>query len=160
MSNIVVDELHGCETCKHRDKDGGIYPCNGCGLEVNRWEPFIELREVMTPNQYQQLALRTEPEDIKNSGMRNRLTQGLLGLCGEAGECADLLKKHLYQGHELDREHMAKELGDVAWYLALSADAIGCTLEYIFETNIEKLKARYPEGFDADRSLHRAEGDV
>ena len=114
----------------------------------------------MTANQYQQLALRTEPEEIKNSGMRNRLTQGLLGLCGEAGECADLLKKHLYQGHELDREHMAKELGDVAWYLALSADAIGCTLEYIFETNIEKLKARYPEGFDAEKSLHRAESDV
>lgn len=114
----------------------------------------------MTPNEYQQLALRTEPEEIKNSGVRNRLAQDLLGLCGEAGECADLLKKHLYQGHEIDRERMAKELGDVAWYLAVSADAIGCTLEYILETNIEKLKARYPEGFEAEKSLHRAEGDI
>lgn len=114
----------------------------------------------MTANEYQQLALRTEPEEIKNSGVVNRLTQGMLGLTGEAGECADLLKKHIYQGHELDREHFAKELGDVAWYLAVSADAIGCTLEYIFETNINKLKERYPDGFDADKSLHRAEGDV
>lgn len=114
----------------------------------------------MTVNEYQELALRTEPEKIKNAGMVARLDQGVLGLCGEAGECADLFKKYMYQDHALDREHMAKELGDVAWYLAVAADAIGCTLEYIFQLNIEKLKARYPEGFEANRSLHRAEGDV
>ena len=114
----------------------------------------------MTANEYQQLALRTEPEIVKNSGLVARLTQGVLGLTGESGECADILKKYMYQGHELDREHFAKELGDVAWYLAIAADAVGCTLEYIFETNIEKLKARYPEGFDADKSLHRVDGDI
>lgn len=114
----------------------------------------------MTPNEYQEMALRTEPEEIKNSGMVARLNQGVLGLCGESGECADILKKYMFQGHSLDREHMTKELGDVAWYLAVAADAIGCSLEYIFETNIEKLKARYPEGFEAEKSLHRAEGDI
>ena len=66
----------------------------------------------MTPNEYQKEALRTA------SGMSQeypRILNGLMGLNGEAGECIDILKKHLFQGHDLDREHMAKELGDVAW---------------------------------------------
>ena len=83
-----------------------------------------------------------------------------MGLCGEAGEAIDILKKFLFQGHELDKKHLAKELGDVAWYLAVSADALGFYLEDIFQMNIDKLKARYPDGFDADRSINRAEDDI
>lgn len=113
----------------------------------------------MTINEYQKEALRTD------SGYRmltptGRLTNGLMGLNGEAGEAIDILKKHLYQGHELDREHLAKELGDVAWYLAVTADALGYTLEDILQMNVQKLRARYPDGFDSDRSVHRKEGDV
>ena len=106
----------------------------------------------MTPNEYQKEALRTA------SGMSKeypRILNGLMGLNGEAGECIDILKKHLYQGHAFDSEHMAKELGDVAWYLAISAEAIGYDLETIFQMNIDKLRARYPDGFDAEHSLHR-----
>lgn len=106
----------------------------------------------MTPNEYQKEALRTA------SGMSKeypRILNGLMGLNGEAGECIDILKKHLYQGHAFDSEHMAKELGDVAWYLAISAEAIGYDLETIFQMNIDKLRARYPDGFDAYHSLHR-----
>lgn len=80
----------------------------------------------MTPNEYQKEALRTA------SGMSKeypRILNGLMGLNGEAGECIDILKKHLYQGHAFDSEHMAKELGDVAWYLAISAEAIGYEME-------------------------------
>lgn len=66
----------------------------------------------------------------------------------------------LLQGHDLDREHMAKELGDVAWYLAVSADAIGYDLETIFQMNIDKLRARYPDSFDAEHSLHRNANDI
>lgn len=76
------------------------------------------------------------------------------------GECIDILKKHLYQGHAFDSEHMAKELGDVAWYLAISAEAIGYDLETIFQMNIDKLRARYPNGFDAEHSLHRRANDI
>lgn len=72
----------------------------------------------------------------------------------------DILKKHLYQGHAFDSEHMAKELGDVAWYLAISADAIGYDLETIFQMNIDKLRARYPDGFNAEHSLHRRANDI
>ena len=110
----------------------------------------------MSPNEYQQLALRTASKEA----MENPILNGVLGLGGESGECLDLVKKHLFQGHELDKDKMAKELGDVAWYLALSAYAIGYGLEDILCMNIEKLRARYPNGFDADHSLHRRVGDV
>lgn len=111
----------------------------------------------MTINEYQKEALKIE------SGMAKeypRILNGLMGLNGEAGETIDILKKHYYQGHPLDKEHLAKELGDVAWYIAISADAIGYDLETILQMNVDKLKARYPDGFDPERSMHRKEGDI
>ena len=111
----------------------------------------------MTPNDYQQAALRTAPGDLPPERL---LLNGLMGLNGEAGEAIDILKKHLFQGHELDTAHMAKELGDVAWYLAVSAQALGFDLETILQMNVEKLKARYPHGFDAGHSQHRSSGDI
>lgn len=111
----------------------------------------------MTINEYQKEALKTE------SGMAKeypRILNGLMGLNGEAGEAIDILKKHLYQGHPFDKEHLAKELGDVAWYLAVSADAIGYDLETILQMNVDKHRARYPEGFDPERSMHRKKGDI
>lgn len=83
-----------------------------------------------------------------------------MGLNGEAGEAIDLLKKHLFQGHKLDKNHMARELGDIAWYLAMSAYAIDYPLEEILKMNIEKLKERYPAGFESERSVHRSAVDV
>lgn len=111
----------------------------------------------MTANEYQAEALRTVPEMLTADRL---LINGVMGLCGETGECADMIKKYLFQGHDLDSEHFAKELGDVAWYLAVAAYAIGYDLETVLQTNIDKLRARYPDGFDAERSRHRQEGDV
>ena len=85
------------------------------------------------------------------------LINGVMGLCGEAGEAIDIVKKHLAQGHELDREGLVKELGDIAWYLAETASALDVDLETVLESNIEKLKKRYPEGFDVGKSIHRTE---
>ena len=113
--------------------------------------------QLMTINEYQQAALRTANKSLTPI---EQLMNGLMGLNGEAGEAIDILKKHLFQGHELDSEHMAKELGDVAWYLAVSANAIGYDLETVMQMNVEKLKARYPDGFDAEHSLHRNKGDI
>lgn len=117
----------------------------------------------MTINEYQQEALRTEgvllPIDMSSTDM-SRLLQGLMGLNGEAGEAIDILKKYLFQGHAFDREHLVKELGDVAWYLAVSADALGYALEDILEMNVYKLRKRYPEGFEVAKSLHRTGEDV
>ena len=114
--------------------------------------------EIMTINEYQIAALRTAQTDKLTAN--ELLLNSALGLCGESGEVADIVKKHRFQGHDLDIEHIAKELGDVAWYLAVGAYAIGLDLESIFRMNKEKLEARYPDGFSADRSLHRAENDV
>lgn len=105
----------------------------------------------MTINEFQKEALRTVSDDSENV----RLMEGLVGLSSEAGEALDILKKFLFQGHELDKEHLAEELGDVAWYLAVAADAIGRSLEDILKQNIEKRQNRYPEGFDSSRSVNR-----
>ena len=112
----------------------------------------------MTINEYQTAALRTAQTDKLTAN--ELLLNSALGLCGESGEVADIVKKHRFQGHDLDFEHIAKELGDVAWYLAVGAYAIGFDLESIVRMNVDKLKARYPDGFSTDRSLRRAENDV
>ena len=106
----------------------------------------------MTVNEYQILAMKTLNPELSKKDV---LINGVMGLCGEAGEAIDLVKKHLHQGHELEKEKLAKELGDIAWYLAETAYALEIPLEDIFEANIEKLKKRYPEGFDAERSINR-----
>ncbi len=110
----------------------------------------------MTLNEYQELAQLTS-----NTIMDfDKINNGVLGLSGETGECSDLWKKTLYQGHEFDDHHMALELGDVLWYIAELAAGLGMTLEEIAAMNIKKLRWRYPDGFEAERSLHRQEGDV
>lgn len=106
----------------------------------------------MTINEYQKLALTTLNPELKEKDI---LINGVMGLCGESGEAIDLVKKHLAQGHELDKEKIAKELGDIAWYLAETAYAIGYPLEDILQMNIDKLKRRYPEGFSTECSLER-----
>ena len=106
----------------------------------------------MTINEYQELALRTLNPALSEKDV---LINGVMGLCGESGEAIDLVKKHLSQGHPLDREKLAKELGDVAWYLAETAHAIGYDLETVLEGNIEKLRRRYPDGFDEKHSIER-----
>lgn len=106
----------------------------------------------MTLNEYQDLAQRTSNRALDVKG---HLFNGVLGLAGEAGECADLLKKHYYQDGRNFVDDLEDELGDVLWYVAESAKAIGVTLEEVAQRNIDKLRKRYPQGFDADRSLHR-----
>lgn len=111
----------------------------------------------MTINDYQQEAMRTASGmNYKDNGnVPPMLLNGVMGLNGESGECIDILKKALFQGHGLDAEHLAEELGDVAWYLAVSAQALGYTLEDIMQMNVDKLRKRYPAGFSADRSINR-----
>ena len=106
----------------------------------------------MTVNEYQKMALTTLNPAL---GKQDVLINGVMGLCGESGEAIDIVKKHLAQGHPLDREGLIKELGDVAWYLAETAYALDVSLDEVFQRNIGKLKARYPEGFDASRSVER-----
>ena len=108
----------------------------------------------MTINEYQQLAMTTLNPALDK---RDVLINEVMGLCGEAGEAIDIVKKLLAQGHALDREALVKELGDVAWYLAETAYALDVPLEDVFAGNIDKLRARYPQGFEAKRSMERTE---
>ncbi len=111
----------------------------------------------MTGNEYQKLAMRTcsIPYDKKD----DRLNHAVFGLSSEAGEVAGILQK-VYQGHPFDKEHIKKELGDCLWMIAEACEALDFGMDDVMQLNIDKLKARYPEGFDTQHSLHRAEGDV
>ena len=106
----------------------------------------------MTINEYQKYAMITLNPELDKKDI---LINGVMGLCGESGEAIDIVKKYLAQGHELDKEKLIKELGDIAWYIAETATALDVELEEVFSRNIEKLKNRYPEGFDTDKSINR-----
>ena len=107
----------------------------------------------MTFDEYQKAAMRT----AGSAGTDK--TKGLnvtgLGCSGEAGEVAGVVKKHLFHHHPLDEAKLREELGDVLWYIALGAHSLGTTLENIAKENVEKLKARYPNGFETERSMNR-----
>lgn len=105
-----------------------------------------------TLDDYQDDAMRTAGAALDES---HGLVLSALGLTGESGEFADLIKKHVYHGHELDRDKAAKEIGDVLWYVARAARAIGLSLEEVATRNVTKLRERYPEGFTNERSRNR-----
>lgn len=104
-------------------------------------------------NDYQQLAMRTAPKAFVSDV--DVLSNAALGLAGEAGEFADSVKKVMYQGHALSREHLIEEVGDLLWYCALAARGLRISLGDIADRNIQKLMKRYPDGFSAERSIHR-----
>lgn len=110
----------------------------------------------MTGNEYQELAARTINKDLT---MYETYMHALHGIVGEIGELHSIFQKR-YQGHLPDKEHMKKELGDLLWFVAEFCTAYGWKLEDIMQLNIDKLIARYPEGFDAEHSLNRKAGDI
>lgn len=139
----------------------------------------------MTGNEYQEMAMRTNDGkstdrvisgvltcDLKwlhNHNVVREDTDGLdlggvlngcLGLAGESGETLDMVKKWVFHDSELDKDHLKKELGDVMWYVAMICHSMGFDLDDVMHTNIDKLKARYPGGFDTYRANHRERGDV
>lgn len=138
----------------------------------------------MQGNEYQKLAMRTNdkkayrrlyieltgklslsPITESNAKCSNindiaGLLNGVLGLTGEAGEVSDLVKKGIFHEKGIDLEHLKKECGDVMWYVAMICEACGFSLDDVMQTNIDKLIARYPDGFDSYRANHRQAGDV
>lgn len=111
----------------------------------------------MKINEYQKLAMLTLNKELDKKDI---LINSVMGLCGESGEAIDIVKKWLAQGHELDKDHLAKELGDIAWYLAEAATTLDLSLEDILQANLDKLKKRYPQGFDKNNSIHRKTDDL
>ena len=111
----------------------------------------------MQANEYQKLAMTTLNPALDKKDV---LINSVMGLCGESGKAIDIVKKWLMQGHELDKEHLIKELGDVAWYLAEAATALDVPLETVLQGNLDKLRQRFPNGFDTEASVHRKKGDI
>lgn len=111
----------------------------------------------MQVNEYQKAAMATLNPVLDKKDV---LINSVMGLCGESGEAIDIVKKWLMQGHELDKEHLVKELGDVAWYLAEAATALDVPLEAVFQGNLDKLCQRFPNGFDTGASVNRKAGDL
>ena len=107
----------------------------------------------MKINEYQKLCMRTANGLESNELIAN----GAMGLCGEAGEVIDLVKKWAFQGHTLHRQDIEEELGDVLWYAAILCEGTGTTMEEVMQKNIEKLKKRYPDGFEVERSVNRGD---
>lgn len=105
---------------------------------------------------YQVDAARTINYDLKPSEQGKH---ALHGMVGEIGELHSIYQKR-YQGHEFDVDHAKKELGDLLWFIAEYCTSHGWMMDEIAQMNIEKLKARYPEGFESDKSLNRKEGDI
>ena len=126
----------------------------------------------MTGNEYQAQAMRTNDGHAQDrladrllAGIMHKkdvagLVNGLMGLTGEAGELTDLFKKWIFHNAPLDEQHAKKEVGDVCWYIAMICHSMGWSMDEIMQMNIDKLKARYPEGFDTEKSNHRKEGDI
>lgn len=103
--------------------------------------------------EYQALAERT----VNGQNERERYLNYSMGLVGEAGEVVDSIKKVMFHGHEMDTDHLKKELGDVLWYMATLASTAGLELEDVAKANVEKLKKRYPDGFSSEHSINRNE---
>jgi NTP pyrophosphatase (non-canonical NTP hydrolase) len=108
-----------------------------------------------TANYYQYKASRT----IAAKSDVDMLRHGVFGLAAESGEVAGILQK-TYQGHELDKKHLIRELGDVLWMVAEICTALNVSMETVMDINIQKLQARYPYGFEPEKSLNRKEGDI
>lgn len=142
-----------------------LKPCPRCGSKLEYWDEYFivcsncefdvvlpKLSDALEPLQrpkmksYREEVLRTCP-GFKSDSLREKLNLGVLGLAGESGEVVDVVKKHLFHGQELNREKLIKEMGDVRWYLEYMCAALGITIEDVETTNVEKLRARYPEGF-------------
>ncbi len=139
----------------------------------------------MNANEYQELAMRTndgkisdrllgkistcDMEFLKSQNLVNEeyadtdiggVFNSCLGLSGEVGELNDMIKKWVFHEKDLDIEHAKKEVGDILWYIAMFCESFGWDMGEIMRMNIDKLIARYPDGFDVKRANHRAEGDV
>lgn len=136
----------------------------------------------MTGNEYQHFAMRTndgkatarlldkyEMIEFFKQAKAGRPTEkydlggilnGCLGLSGEVGEFNDMVKKWIFHEKEMDIDHAKKEMGDVLWYVAMICHSFGWDMDEVMQMNVDKLKARYPEGFDVELSAHRAKGDV
>lgn len=161
MSNVYLKLDDAVKTVMNLYKEHGDIPVftDEDREKQMLYDEFYKVCDVplMRGNEYQKLAARTC--SIPYERKEDMLKHAVLGLNSEAGEVAGIFQKE-YQGHEVKLEHLMKELGDCLWMIAEACTALDINMEDVMQLNIAKLRARFPEGFTAERSLHRAEGDI
>ena len=106
----------------------------------------------MDIKEFQNKSIRTINHDLTTEQLISNMC---MGISGESGEVIDIIKKHLYQGHELDKEHLTEELGDVMFYITNLATLLGIDMQDVLQNNVDKLLKRYPDGFDINKSVNR-----
>ena len=119
----------------------------------------------VTLDNYQHLSERTsatattkgrdECIDVVGRQTQIRLLHGAMGLCTEAGELQDTLKKHIFYDADLDKGNIIEECGDVLWYVAEILNALNMPMQDVMQKNIDKLAVRYPEKFVSKNALNR-----
>jgi NTP pyrophosphatase (non-canonical NTP hydrolase) len=136
--------------------DGTHWPTDAVRATIRN---LVQKEKMMNANDYQQLARRTmiDAPDFTISNKQVMIVWNALGLAGEAGEVADLVKKGIFHQHGLDLAKVEKELGDVLWYVAALCSTLGLNLGLVMQANIDKLQARYPEGYSPEASKQRGE---
>ena len=135
-------------------------------VDLNKYKDFV--REVTSGESLSSMQMYNRIVDIETTESKmgvnmSLLMTGAIGISAEGGEFAEIVKKCIFQGKPMDDDaqyHMKRELGDIMWYIAQACIALSISLEDVLDTNIQKLEARYPDGFEAFRSENRKEGDI
>ena len=152
LANYAIMELveRQLDGVKKASTTSGGYLINGAAKPMFSSENVSEVLETL--DEYQKEALRTANEKVN-------LINCALGLTGEAGEFADMIKKEIFQGHSRQRYGLMYELGDILWYIAVAANRLGVNLSAIANLNKVKLRKRYPDGFKPEDSINRGTCD-
>ncbi|GCF83374.1 nucleoside triphosphate pyrophosphohydrolase family protein [Bacillus cereus] len=145
--------------------ENGVYETTKLVSESMEVQVVMNINQICELDQYQEAALRTWNT---NNDFGGRVLNAALGLTGEAGEVADVVKKAIFHGHGFDPAHgpgeeegnthkIALELGDILYYISIMSHEMGYTLEDIAQKNISKLATRYPDGFSREASQNRVD---
>jgi NTP pyrophosphatase (non-canonical NTP hydrolase) len=132
-------------------------------INTNDYSRFVSSVTSAPSTNYEDLVERLN--ELNESGVNvPKLMTSYTGICAEAGEYAEVVKKILFQGKPYNEDnvfHMKREIGDILFYISLACEALGFSIDEALQMNVEKLSARYPNGlFEANKSENRAEGDV
>lgn len=98
---------------------------------------------------------KTDSKQFLLDPKNQEILHGVVGICTESGELLDALKKHMFYGNPLDRVNLKEELGDVMWYIAILLRELDLDLEEVLDVNIKKLRARYGDKFDQEKTNNR-----
>ncbi|MGN4543828.1 nucleoside triphosphate pyrophosphohydrolase family protein [Bacillus cereus group sp. MYBK95-2] len=145
--------------------ENGVYEITKLVSELKEGQAVMNINHICELDQYQEAALRTWNT---NNDFGGRVLNEALGLTGEAGEVADVVKKAIFHVHGFDPAHcpgeeegnthkIALELGDILYYISIMSHEMGYTLEDIAQMNISKLATRYPDGFSREASQNRVD---